>query len=211
MRSRLLSGIYNGGIHRLLICSCRSRADLARDVCHPATCLLNNGITVERHDAVRDKLARFIKCMRPNAVVVMEPNQIAGHRQGNPKRPDILVDEGARSYAIDVSIVEPAAQSRMQHATLSSLNTPGGAAIQEEEAKKLEYRGGAHFATLVPFVVESTGRLGPAALAFMNRVSGDAAGKRGKFLLELSVILARAMGRYSVHTRSRLLPTGGNQ
>lgn len=125
------------------------------------------------------------------------------------RRPDILVRlEDGHTYAIDVAVVDPAAKSHIMPRENSSLITAGGAALQEESKKKDKYRGTAYEDKLIPFVLEATGRLGPAAVEFLQKIGGKAAGRRGAFQVEVSVILARAMGRFATRTRSRLLAAG---
>ena len=80
--------------------------------------------------------------------------------------------------------------------------------MQGVASKKHVHRGTEYEDHLIPFVVEATGRLGPAAVEFLQKIGGRAAGRRGAFQVEVSVILARAMGRFSTHMRSRLSAAG---
>jgi hypothetical protein len=163
-------------------------------------------LTQSRAEAiiVRDILARFVKRVHPGADVVVEPA-----RQPGTRRPDILVTlENGTRYAIDVSIVDPAAQSHIAGGDLSSLQVAGGAAKQAEMSKVAAYRGTDYAGTLVPFIVEATGRLGPKASKFLETIGGAAARRKGMFLFDVNLVLARAMGRCGTHLRSKLHGAG---
>ena len=68
--------------------------------------------------------------------IVKEP--IPPDQQDVQRRPDVALIEDNQTTYIDFAIAEPAASS-FQTGPNSSLNTPGGAAIQKEEQKRLHY------------------------------------------------------------------------
>jgi hypothetical protein len=73
-----------------------------------------------------------------------------------------------------------------------------------EDRKRREYLGTTYEAHLIPFVMESTGRLGPAAKTFLDTISRHDPAARSSFLQEVSVILARGLGRQQLRSRYRL-------
>jgi hypothetical protein len=202
LRARMLYPLIPDGTRRVSCPFCS--ANLIEEPNHAVFCRRNHVIITERHDSVRDTLARFIKRVNPRADVTTEPVQllIEGIRE---RRPDIYVTmENGILYAIDVAIVDPAAQTHLRAGDLSSHVNAGGAARQAEISKAAVYRGGRYEATLVPFVLESTGRLGPKACEFVEKIGGTAAGRRGELIKDFNVILARATGRCGVRMRSKL-------
>jgi hypothetical protein len=171
---------------------------------HPLICPGHQKLTKARHDHVRDRLAKLIKTVLPDGNTRMEPdNHLGVHLT---RRPDIRFEENGESLYIDIVVAEPTAQSAMTHPDLSSINTPGGAALLAEERKRSEYDGHAQGINVVPFAVESTGRLGPAAQALLNRLCADEGKARilGAFNSDLSFILASAKGHRLSVCRSRL-------
>jgi len=209
LRCRLLSSFEPPlGRHNLL-CACSTRRepiDLISDPTHPSTCSLNKGVIIERHDSIRNVLAKFLKRLHPQAQIVLEPveNGPAGHH----RRPDIKAEINGRVFAIDVTIAEPASARAMLHRELSSQTIPDGAALQAEARKRAEYRSSIYEDHLVPFVIESTGRLGPAAKIFLDQVASQDFPSRSAFLLDISVLLACSLGRLSCRTRNRLMSVG---
>ena len=133
--------------------------------------------------------------MHPEARLVVEPMG-ADNPDGLPvHRPDIVAHIDGVSYAIDVVVAEPAGARHMDHRELSSVTVPAGAARQAEAQTMTEYRGTLYEASLVPFALESTGRVGPSAKAFLERVGAQAPG---------ALAALCGMGKLYVNTRSRL-------
>jgi hypothetical protein len=94
------------------------------------------------------------------------------HRGTGQMRADIVVITGASKYTIDVSYVNPSCYSYLQRGTDRVADR---ASQLREEEKKAKYgwlagmgEGGNEGFT--PFVVEATGRLGQAAMAFIKAV-----------------------------------------
>ena len=193
-------------------CTCvRSRNindhfDLALDPTHPATCSLNKGITTSRHNALRDLLSRFLKRLHPTAVILVEPQD----QEHTPRvrRPDLRAEINGVTYAIDIAIVDPCSARARAHPTLSSLTKPDGASLQAEARKRHEHQDTPHAPHLLPFVIESTGRFGPSAKAFLDNLSSHAPAIRSAFLLDTSLLLARTMGRLNADSWARLKDVG---
>jgi hypothetical protein len=114
-----------------------------------------------------------------------------------------MINDGVE-YAIDVAIVDPCSAIYTRHPVTSSVFIPAAAATLHEAHKTRLYRDTVHAPHLVPFVLESTGRLGPTASAFLNRVTAAATFARSTFLTEVSFILARAIGKSTLQTRRRV-------
>jgi hypothetical protein len=182
----------------------RHPVNLAVVPMHPLVCPGSKGIIQSRHDQVRDRLARLIKTVLPTSNTQTEPDNHQGthlHR-----RPDLRFEDEGEIFYIDVVVAEPTAQSALGHATLSSINTPGGAARAAELRKTAQYATADQDINVAPFAVESTGRLGPAAQALLNRLCADEdkAHILGAFNSDLSFILASAKGRLLSVCRNRL-------
>ena len=209
LRCRLLCPFEPSLGRPTVLCSCSTRivpTDLVLDPTHPSTCSANKGLVIARHDEVRNLLAKFLKRIHPQSNIVLEPdeNGPADHY----RRPDILAEIDGKVFAIDVSIAEPASARAQSHHEFPSTITPDGAALQAESRKFADYRETVYNNTLVPFILESTGRLGPSAKTFLDRISGQDFTSRSYFLLELSIVLARSAGKLCTSTRNRLMDVG---
>ena len=92
-------------------------------------------------------------------------------------RADIVYRDGTRSVLIDVTIANPAGRSYQR---LNPSEVDDAVAKEREERKAHHYdrvRADYH---IVPFVIEATGRLGPAARQWIKEVIADPA-KRAAF------------------------------
>jgi hypothetical protein len=127
-----------------------------------------------RHDLIRDALVKFIRSAVPEAQVMVEtpiPNNLANKGQLTA---DIMIQQGHKVILLDVAITNPAAPSALRR------NGPrtivAGSAAEAKEKKKIslykESYGQAIESSLVPFVLESTGRLGGMAKQFVEKLSG---------------------------------------
>ena len=113
-------------------------------------------------------------------------------------RGDVLVITKVLTI-LDVSVIHPGASSYAEKAA----KQPGYAADLRADQKRKKYSGAGYEGyTFVPFSVESYGRLGKPAMAFLNKLSRDSGLRgtsRGAFmassLRELSVALARGNAR----------------
>ena len=85
-------------------------------------------------------------------------------------RCDILVTENAERFIIDVAITDPTCAVAIRH---GSSNTVLVAAKDKEKSKCADYKKfltPETFEHFVPFVLESTGRLGTSAKNFIDRI-----------------------------------------
>lgn len=131
-------------------------------------------------------------------------------RAGGTYRADIGVFTALRKCFIDVAVCNPAAATyralessapneALHAAVQSSLQHGGsGATAHREVGKRATYRhilgdGVDDIAIFVPFVVEATGQLGPAARAFLNLILANSPSPGAKSLLiaKIGAIIAR--------------------
>jgi hypothetical protein len=170
------------------------------------------------HNTIVRELAAFITRVSGGSVgVEMEvdvPDPLPGMVA---KRADIAVydrDRGVIIY-IDVTIVCPT--------TIGRRVGPGGAAKKREYEKLRSYQlsyGEEAMQFLVPFVVESTGRFGERAIAFMDKladispimlIADDEKKKvRQKLQQNISLIIARYMGIVTDKDRFYINPFRSN-
>ena len=138
-------------------------------LCHGLTCPALQGIRTSRHNILRDELVLMLrKVCGPQAVSVEQPI-------GASHRVDIRVHIGLAHSYVDVSVVHP---STARYVTNASI-TDGAAAAAREREKHARYDDvlashGIAPTALVPFVFESSGRLGAEAAAFLDAIKGDA-------------------------------------
>jgi hypothetical protein len=121
-----------------------------------------------RHDSVKQLLARLL---RHAAIDVrLEPRAV----YNDERRPDLCVAMGSRQILIDVSVRHPFSPTYL-HSNLAM--QPLGVALDAERRKRARYQSGASAANMefVPFVLETTGGWGPAAVAFTRSAATHAA------------------------------------
>jgi hypothetical protein len=134
--------------------------------------------------------------------IVKEP--IPPDQQDVQRRPDVALIEDNQTTYIDFAIAEPAASS-FQTGPNSSLNTPGGAAIQKEEQKRLHYANLGLDAPVQPFVIESTGHIGPTGTNIINHLFRDSPRILRMFRRNMSFVLAAYLGRMICECRDALI------
>ena len=120
-----------------------------------------------RHDLLRNALGDLLKRLFGAANVVLEPNL------GLPQvrvQPDIRLRVGMGVVLVDLTIVNPACTSHVNH---GSSTTEGATATFAEVEKRRKYADALtalHLSddAFVPFAVECTGRLGSSAASFLQ-------------------------------------------
>ena len=128
------------------------------------SCPLTRGLQTNRHNAVRNSTADFLREYCVGGEVELEP-PIPAAWNGGLKRPDIRMRKVAGAdHFFDIAITNPCCETYMAHADAA---TPGNTALLIETVKHGEYRGLANFH---PFVLEATGYMGDAALRFTDEV-----------------------------------------
>ena len=183
------------------------------------SCVLNGPLRTNRHTAARDILYRLMKgAVAPGDYC--EKEKVVGKIvTANPGRPDsvtfvqtdIVWLDRAVKYVIDVSVVTPEAPSFTQYPYLSHIRQDAAAECGEKRkrlyySKVNEVNGIADSIpaeSVIPFVIESTGRLGPAAFSFLNKICGTQTFKRSRFISEIALLCARYTGKMLVASRER--------
>ena len=212
-RAKLGEGPTNDPPGLLRVCACSKVFDASVDSLHGLSCSLNKGPRNLRHDNIRDKLYQLIKRLNPgiqqtHLSLEFEVGQITSPGDA-PKhvRTDIKYIKGADTFFIDIGIVDPAASAFQRAPTYSHVNQDG-AACQYERTKRQHY---ARVNTpqpllprsVIPFIIEATGRLGPSALLFLHSLCGTQTYTRSIFISEVNLICARTAGRMLKTTRDR--------
>ena len=196
---------------RPLACSCGAEGqELLLNECynHAIVCPNNQGLIVTRHDAIVSALQTALKTNTHGAMVTPGREylrqQNAEQNEDNENlryvRTDLeyVLPDGATAR-IDVSVVEPTSIKAIGQ--WHAATRPGGAASGRARVKVNHYTGFLPQGVgqrLVPFVIESTGRLGDEAAAFLEEVfppGNPSLRARTKFLTTLSYLLARYLGK----------------
>jgi hypothetical protein len=183
----------------------RQLIDLTTQPFHCLVCPMNQPLVNERHDDIKKKLGNFLKAR--GYVVDLEPR---GHGtiafENAFKRPDIGFTKSGVTAYIDTVIAEPTAASNRRDGLHSSLVHGNGSSIIAELRKTADYSNMPAGIVVTPFALESTGRIGPSALTFLNIVCADNPSALKFFISELSYCLAAHLGRIIAATRSRTTP-----
>lgn len=215
LRKRLLMTPTRDISH--LSCICRSNPE-ERDRFHVYRCNKYQYIWNKRHDLIRDELCRLIKSVRPTAYVNKEQNVTrfknpsSNHHQQD-LRCDIMATETASSeqFIIDVSVTDPTCKVAIKN---GSSSVPSKSASLREKEKRSDYKRYLipdAYDKFVPFVIESTGRFGQEAMAFIDKIckldkldlalDDSIRQARWNFLHSVSNILVTANARVARHCR----------
>jgi hypothetical protein len=193
-----------------LHCKCQLELENAEDIRlfpgHGTSCK-RIGQTINRHNNVRDILHAHLrnKVREENGRVTVEPRAVVdGVREA--WGPDLAFETRGVTKHIDVLIVDPAAE-RYQHGDNHPGKVAGGAAMQGEQRKWQRYIGSHYEETLVPFVLESTGRFGPEAERFVREYGGSAS-SQAALKKRISVALAIWEGKRRVAMLKNMLTEG---
>jgi hypothetical protein len=234
----------HAGANQQLVCRCAShsaRPTVPHYLLphHALLCDLNKPNRVFRHNAARDNLARFCKHADPSLRVNLE--QEYNCPDGHQLVVDIVITRptGEKIY-VDVKIVDPCANVIIEpqlnqpelladdeierlrsKELLGSQYRKDVASRAKEDATTSSYSRRTNGAlagnrdVFVPFVVETSGRLGPAALAFIQAIMGPPPENRNallvyhssrtSFLYDISVSLAIAHGGMVGRLRGNLV------
>ena len=128
-------------------------------------------------------------------------------------RADVLLDIGGVLTAFDVAIVDPSAPSYIRH---QSHRTVDIAAKDREKYKRDQFSRFVQDVatiTLIPFIIEATERLGPAAAKYMKEIPEQCASARKEFMGRMGAAVARFNARMVMLQRNELVgfQTGGFQ
>jgi len=192
LRNRL---IIEMGDSRTLYCSCTHKellraspfgtiATTHYDHCHGC-----QFARVKLHDSVAELLTKYIKTIHPNAIINNQPRYMY---QARAIIADLQVIIGEREWVLDLKFTSPTMLSLLNgvvipqgllgepEAPRNVVTTDDYAAVMAEEAKRNRYAPVMNrIPQFVPFVLETTGRLGPSARAFLDTMEGREARRRG--------------------------------
>ena len=162
---RLLIGIPPSA-HRPPPCSlCGARADLQSDPWHPLHCRFqaSHGKSVQ-HNEVRDLLWNLCrKAGYANVRTEVKDYQATCH-----SIPDVVVTFDCTTHAIDVSGIDPCAPSHVAQSARHTLSSAHEREVQKNAQHALLSQR--HDVSVVPFVFETHGGLGPRAIEFIDKL-----------------------------------------
>lgn len=181
-----------------LRCPCRHSTCLYYDWGHILACHGLTYLRTERHDALVGHLATFLRKMRPQARVTLNPSL---HAPSAPhSMSDLKFEDGNRTYVIDLTCSNPMSHSAIEHTRLSSVYYPDAASQASQALKEAHYnRALAHSpatqANSVAFVVDVHGRIGANARAFLATVGAHDPGEVAGLIKSLAQTASVYAGR----------------
>jgi hypothetical protein len=191
--------------------------DTASNPSEPLVDVLNSNLRTIRHTKVKEALLSAMRKMKPGDYV--EPEKEVGSivtvNAGYPDTitpvlGDIIWMNGAVKEVIEVSVVVPESNTYM--ARYDTYLTQDVAAERTEVTKRVKYtkvnRVSGEIATIpadsvTTFVLEASGRLGPAAFSFINRLFETHTYKRSQLITEIALICAKYTGKMLTASRDR--------
>ena len=204
-------------------CHCgRHTIQYANEPLHPLTCFFHAPHRNHRHSTLRDQVIDMLKQCFPGATIHRE-YRVGEHlrtRDGvsswEAYHADIYMEHDAETLIIDTSITEPTANSAMDR--VGSAYETAAAAKRTEERKRTLFgqvvigRGSSRQVNLadtgityMPFVMETSGRMGAEAEAFIdNRLKTINSAAVLTFLAKARANIARWNGRMVMESRHRL-------
>ena len=117
---------------------------------------------VNRHDRVRDALAKAIGKFEDIQAVSIEP-AVRNARNSAGARADIRVTKGGTHYYLDIGIICPAAPGHVNK--LKTHERPGAAADWYVQQKMSKYKDADNYR---PIVIETGGRIADASIEFLD-------------------------------------------
>jgi hypothetical protein len=164
LASRLL--VTPTPLHRTSRCSLCGLVVYDETECltHGYNCPALQGLRTSRHNRVRDVLADLLRR-------IGGPHSVSTEADLGSARFDIRFTQGLTTRYIDVSVVNPASASYVSAAA----DTDDAAAQQRALEKRHRYGDllashGIDPGALLPFVIETTGRLGPEARSLLDEL-----------------------------------------
>jgi hypothetical protein len=193
------------------LCTCNKIIHFKNEPLHAILCPSHAGSWTLRHNDIRDLLCKLLRKAHPDCPLQLEalvgktnPDQHGAVREVFS---DITLAMGTETLLIDVAVVSPGGSVYLQYPTLSSINQDG-ASKHKEQSKRSHYGRIAAPHTpapnsVIPFVLESSGRLGPTALGFLFRILPTQTFLRTSFLNDVALICQRYNGRILRISRDR--------
>jgi hypothetical protein len=177
-------------------CACGMEVEPS-DVHHEQRCSANAGRRTTRHSLLVRALTRALKGNAAAGVVTMSRDYPAPN--GRMVVPDLEFSKpDGGVYRIDVKVVDPTSVKALES---GSAAVAGAAAQRRERDTRTHYAGalpegpGQH---LVPFVLETPGRLGTEAARFVDTVfppGSRSASTKHRLFSDIAIILARSSAR----------------
>lgn len=193
--------------------------DTASNPSEPLVDVLNKRFATMRHTKVKEAVMAAIKKMKPGDYV--EPEKEVGSivtvNEGRPDNVspvigDIIWMNGATKEIVEISGIVPEANTYM--ARWDTYLTPDAACEQTQIKKKVKYakvnRISGENSTIpadsvTTFVFEASGRLGPEAFSFINRVFETQTYRRSQLISEIALICAKSTGKMLTASRDRYI------
>ena len=210
LRSKLGAGPIEDAPHLDFTCQCTTIYRPREDPFHGCRCNINASYRQRRHNEIQRVLKAYIrKCLDlPDHAVRLEA--LAGTTAETVLVPsrrvtaDISVTIGPETLWVDVSVVDPGSRNYIER--YRSNEVPDAAAKAMETSKRNHYGAVTDPlplppASVIPFVLETSGRLGPSALGFIQRISGTHTFLRTQLLNEIQFICAIYTGSMLEATR----------
>jgi hypothetical protein len=196
-----------------------ARYDTASNPAEPLVDVLNKQFITRRHMDVQRVLLNAMRKMKPGDYI--EPSKEVGSivtvNEGRPDNVtpvigDIVWMDGPEKVIIELSGIVPEANTYMER--WDTFMTQDATAEGHQTKKKVKYgkvnRFNGESATIpadsvIPFVFEASGRLGPAAFSFINRVFQTQTYRRSQLISEIALICSRYTGKMLAASRDRYL------
>jgi len=203
MRHVVFAPFLTGAGRAIAHCPCcqtdaRHRVPIGHLYSHAMACERVGNFTW-RHNEIRDAVFSLLKKHLPLTARVQREESILrpGGVAGEPERffrADIFVEQPERTRYIDVAVVDPGCTTYL---AAGSATTALAAAVHREADKRNHFADvmpGVDGACFVPFVVETSGRLGKPADDFLRSMQMPAEAVRRLERL-IPLLLARHVGR----------------
>jgi len=189
------------------ICGCKKPLEPQRHDLHGLSCRLNSNLRTFCHNDIVTLLCGLLKKRHPSAPILREEfiGESTIHGTIREVKADIVYTVGLRKFYIDVSTIDPGSETCLAPSINSALNRDA-AAKSREISKRRHYRTCVPQPPeidVVPFVIEASGRLGPAAMSFLFTVCGTQTYMRSNFISSVNTICARYTGKTLKATRDR--------
>jgi hypothetical protein len=183
-------------------CSCGHLCAVTKPF-HLLDCIHSKAFITGRHNKIRDLLFQFIKdCLPEGSVVQKEiPFQITTTTMITA---DIQYEMDNNINYIDVTVANPASQSYLN---MGSTTTADVASKHKEQSKTRHYAvlgNAVQTGRFIPFALEATGRLGPAAIRFIERLAGLRHDLRNRLIDQINVVMAHFNGQLIFNRREQL-------
>lgn len=196
LRLRLLIPLFYRDGDRVRTCLCNRITEGDDYGYHCLSCTRFRGVEA-RHEAIQTVVADFLMNLKKDPVTWETKLRFGSGHKG-----DLRFVENGKPTHIDITVINPTAEKyKWKELDLTTAGAPARLAEANKLVKYTEVKAAKApnvELSLIPFVMEATGRMGPAADAFLDRLSKTTGladeslkTKRNFFLSRLSVCMAR--------------------